>query len=306
MHLMAVFLAVGEEKNFAAAARRLGMSRPTVTRAVSSLEEKLGVKLILRTTRSVRLTDVGSRYLDDVRHVLAKIAEADDNAKGADSVVQGHLNITAPVLFGNAYVLPCISDYLKRFPAMTVSGYFLDRIVNLTDEGMDLAIRIGHLPDPSLKAIRVGQVRRVLCASPEYLDAHGIPLHPEELDQHFIIAATGISPKIEWRFGNTPQGITVSVRPKFTVTSNDAAIKAALLGVGISRLLSYQIAPHLATGRLKILLAEYEESPWPVHVLHGEKGYGSPKIKEFIDMLVEQLRVNQDLGASSFSRSFER
>ncbi|NUU03151.1 LysR family transcriptional regulator [Herbaspirillum robiniae] len=295
IHLMTVFVAVGEEQNFAAAAHRLGMSRPTVTRAISNLEEALGVKLVLRTTRSVRLTDVGSRYLDDVRAILARISDADEAATGTNRVMQGHLNVTAPVLFGNDYVLPCIAAYLDNFPAMSISGYFLDRVVNLVEEGMDVAVRIGHLPDSSLKAIRVGSVRRVLCASPAYLKSRGVPLHPEDLGQHAIVAATGVSPKIEWRFGRDERDISVRIAPRLAVTSNDAAVHAALLGVGITRLLSYQVARHLAEGSLQAVLTDYEEEPWPIHVVHGESRYGAPKVREFIDMLVSHLRKHPDL-----------
>lgn len=293
---MTVFATVGDEKNFAAAARRLGMSRATITRAIASLEKNLSVKLIQRTTRSVRLTDVGSRYLEDVKVILAKIAESEETLADANKVIQGQLNITAPVLFGTAYVMPCIAQYLDRFPGMKISGYFLDRIVNIVEEGMDVAIRIGHLPDSSLKAIHVGKVRRVLCASPKYLKARGIPQHPDDLHKHAIIAATNISPTVEWRFGGDAASVAVRIVPKLTVTSNDAAIRGALMGIGITRLLSYQIAPYLKDGQLQIVMEEYEEPPWPIQIVHSETRYGSLKVREFIQMLALQLRQNKDLN----------
>lgn len=289
IHLMAVFIAVGEEQSFAAAARRLGMSRPGITRAIASLEETVGVKLLLRTTRSVRLTEAGSRYLDDVRIIMAKIAEADEVIAGSDTLPQGHLNITASVLFGAAFVTPCIVEYLLKFPEMTVSTYFLDRVVNLVEEGMDVALRIGHVADASLKAVQVGQVRRVLCATPQYLARHGIPRHPDELSRHAIIAATGISPDIVWKFGRKPHELAIRVAPRLTVASNDAAIEAALLGVGLTRLLSYQVAGHLDAGRLQIVLADHEETPLPVQLLYREDRYGAPKMRELIDLLVRRL-----------------
>lgn len=293
IHLMSVFIAVGEEQSFAGAARRLGMSRPGITRAIASLEETVGVKLLLRTTRSVRLTEAGSRYLDDVRVIMAKIAEADGVISGTSAEPQGHLNVTASVLFGAAYVTPCLIEYLQKFAQMTVSAYFLDRVVNLVEEGMDVALRIGPVADASLKAVPVGQVRRVLCASPDYLARHGTPRHPDELGAHAMIAASGISPDILWKFGRAPDQLAITVSPRLTVASNDAAIEAALAGVGLTRLLSYQIAAHLDAGRLHIVLADHEETPLPVHVLYREDKYGAPKMRELIDLLV--LRLGSDV-----------
>lgn len=293
IHLMSVFIAVGEEQSFAGAARRLGMSLPGITRAIASLEETVGVKLLLRTTRSVRLTEAGSRYLDDVRVIMAKIAEADGVISGASAEPQGHLNVTASVLFGAAYVTPCLIEYLQKFAQMTVSAYFLDRVVNLVEEGMDVALRIGPVADASLKAVPVGQVRRVLCASPDYLARHGTPRHPDELGAHAMIAASGISPDIVWKFGRAPDQLAITVSPRLTVASNDAAIEAALAGVGLTRLLSYQIAAHLDAGRLHIVLADHEETPLPVHVLYREDKYGAPKMRELIDLLV--LRLGSDV-----------
>jgi DNA-binding transcriptional LysR family regulator len=296
LHLMNVFVAVGEEESFAAAARRLDLSPAAVTRAISGLEELLGIKLLLRTTRSVRLTEAGRRYLDDTRNILASIIEANEAAAGVNSSPRGNLSVTASVLFGKAFVMPCIVEYLKEFPEVDVSAYFLDRVVNLVDEGIDVAVRIGHLPDSSLKALRVGQARRVLCASPEYLARNGIPQHPGDLLRHTVIAASGISPRVEWKFGAVDDPTMVRMKPRLTVTGNDAAIAGAVDSLGITRLLSYQIAPQLAEGKLKIILAEYEEAPWPVHVLHRESKYGSSKVRNFIDMLVERLRANPSLN----------
>lgn len=296
IHLMNVFVSVGEEESFAAAARRMDLSPAAVTRAISGLEEQLGVKLLQRTTRNVRLTEAGRRYLDDARNILASITEANEAAAGVNSAPKGNLSVTASVLFGKSFVMPCIVRFLKTYPDVEVSAYFLDRIVNLVDEGMDVAVRIGPLRDSSLKAIRVGEVRRVLCASPEYLAKNGVPQHPADLLRHTVVAASGISPKVEWKFGAADDPTLVRMRPRLTVTSNDAAISAVVAGMGISRLLSYQIADELAYGRLKIILSEYEEAPWPIHVLHRESKYGSSKVRNFIDLLVQHLRAHQHLN----------
>lgn len=296
LHLMSVFVAVGEEQSFAAAARRMDLSPAAVTRAIAGLEEVLGVKLLLRTTRNVRLTEAGQRYLEDVRIILASIIEANQVAAGVNAEPRGNLSVTASVLFGKSFVTPCIVDYLKQFPRVEVSAYFLDRVVNLVDEGMDVAVRIGQLPDSSLKAVRVGQVRRVLCASPEYLARNGIPMHPGELLQHAVIAANGISPRVEWKFGKADNPTTVRVKPRFSVSSNDAAIASAVAGLGITRLLSYMISNELTDGSLKIVLADYEEEPWPVNIVHREGKFSSLKVRNFIDMLALRLRANPFLN----------
>ncbi|MBF8756782.1 LysR family transcriptional regulator [Pseudomonas guariconensis] len=296
IHLMKVFVAVGELESFAAAARRLAISPAAVTRAVTALEEQLGVKLLLRTTRSVRLTEAGGRYLEDTRHILASIVEANEAAAGINAAPKGDLAVTAPILFGKKFVMPCIVRYLQQYPEVDVSAYFLDRVVNLVEEGMDVAVRIGQLPDSGLKALRVGQMRRLLCASPEYLARHGMPRHPSELHRHQIIAAGALSPRTDWRFGAIDDPTLVRMKPRLTVTSNDAAIAAASAGLGIARLLSYQVADELADGRLQVILAEYEEASWPIHILHRESKYGSTKVRTFIDMMAEHLRSQAHLA----------
>ena len=294
-HLMNVFVVTGEEESFARAARRLDLSPAAVTRAIAALEEQLGVKLLQRTTRHVRLTEAGQRYLDDSRNILASIAEANQAAAGVNAAPKGNLSVTASVLFGKSFVMPAIVQFLAAYPEVDVSAYFLDRVVNLVDEGIDVAVRIGHLPDSSLKALRVGQVRRVLCAAPAYLAKHGVPQHPADLLRHTIIAANGISPRVEWKFGAVDDPTMVRMHPRLMVTSNDSAIAAAVAGLGICRLLSYQVADELASGRLAVILADYEEAPWPVHVLHRESKFGSSKVRHFIDLLAAHLRAHQHL-----------
>ncbi|XLZ69911.1 LysR family transcriptional regulator [Massilia sp. SR12] len=296
MHLMTVFVAVGEQESFAAASRSLNMSPAAITRAVAALEEKLGAQLLQRTTRNVRLTEAGQRYLDDCRSILASIEEANDAVAGGDSAPKGKLNITASVLFGKVFVTPCIVQYLKQFPEVDIAAYFLDRPVNLIEEGMDVAVRLGHLADSSMKALRVGQMRRVLCASPEYLARHGVPQHPSDLERHSIIAASHLTPRVEWKFGRGEDSVIVRLKPRLTITSNDSAIRAAAEGLGICRLLSYQMADELADGRLSIILPEFEEEPWPVHILHRESKYGSPKVRKFIDLLAQHLRTHPHLN----------
>ncbi|MGN6480114.1 LysR family transcriptional regulator [Luteibacter sp.] len=296
IHLMRVFVAVGEEESFAAASRRIDLSPAAVTRAIAALEEELGVKLLARTTRNVRLTEAGRRYLDDTRNILASITEANEAAAGVNAAPKGNLSVTSSVLFGRWFIMPCIVRYLQEHPEVEVSAFFLDRVVNLVEEGMDVAVRIGHLPDSSLKALRVGQVRRILVASPDYLAKHGVPKHPADLLHHTVIAASGISPRVDWKFGAVDDPTMVRMRPRLTVSSNDAAIAGAVAGLGVARLLSYQVGDDLAAGRLQIILAEYEEAPWPVHILHRESKYGSSKVRHFIDLLAEHLRSHPHLA----------
>jgi DNA-binding transcriptional LysR family regulator len=295
-HLMTVFVSVAEAQSFAGAARQLGMSPPAVTRAVAALEGRLGTKLLTRTTRFVRTTDAGMRYLEHARRIIADADEADDAAVGAHATPRGQLVVTAPVLFGAMYVMPGIVEYLKRYPDVSVSALFLDRVVNLLEEGIDVGVRIGELPDSTMRAIPVGFVRRVVCASPKYLKQRDTPNEPADLKRHTIIASSAVSSSNEWRFGAARGGATVSVSPRLTVNNNDAAIRAALQGVGLTRLMSYQIAAHLAAGRLRRVLAAHEPAALPIHVVHHEVRRASSKVRTFVDLLVDRLRADTALG----------
>ena len=295
-HLMAVYVAVAEEESFAGGARRLGMSPPAVTRAIASLEERLGVKLLTRTTRFVRATDAGQRYLEHARRIIADADEADEAVAGVHAAPRGQLSVTAPVLFGRMFVTPSIVDYLQRFPDMTLSAVFLDRVVNLLEEGMDVGVRIGELPDSTMKAISVGHVRRVVCAAPEYLKKNGVPRAPADLAKHTVVAASPVSPSVDWKFTNGRKTTSVKLAPRLTVTSNEAAIVAAVQGFGVTRLLSYQIAAFLESGQLKAVLIDYEPPRLPIHVLHSEGRQASAKVRTFVDMLVERLRADKALN----------
>jgi len=292
---MTVFVAVAEAEGFAAAARRLRMSPPAVTRAVATLEERLGVRLLTRTTRLVRTTDAGARYLEDARRILLEADEADEAAAGINATPRGHLAVTAPVLFGKIFVMPIITAYQGTFKETTVSALFVDRVVNLVDEGLDVGIRIGALPDSSLRAIPVGQVRRVVCASPAYLKKHGIPKTPADLALHPIIAATSVSAGSEWTFANGKGKTGVRLSPRILVNTNDGAAEAARSGFGLTRLISYQVANELAAGTLKTVLADFEEASLPVHVIHREGRYGSAKVRSFVDLAVARLKADMAL-----------
>lgn len=293
---MRVFASVAEEGGFAAASRKLDLSPAAVTRAVVALEEQLGARLLQRTTRNVRFTDAGRQYYENVRAILVSIAEANEAVTDSNATPRGTLSITAPVMFGRMFVMPCIIDYMQRYPQVKMIAHLVDRVTNLVDEGMDVAIRIGHLPDSGLRAIKVGQVRRVLCASPAYLEKFGTPQQPADLSPHSIISSSQVSPQTEWRFKSQGAPVLMRMEPRLTVSSNDAALAAALGGLGIARLLSYQIWDEVSHGSLRLILEAYEEEPWPVHIVHREDKLGSYKVRSFIDEIVENLRGNLKLN----------
>lgn len=291
---MQVFVAVAEGEGFAAAARRLQISPPAVTRVVAALEDSLGVKLLSRTTRYVRVTEAGQRYLEDCRRILSEVDAADDAAAGINAEPRGHLSITAPVMFGRLHVMPGVLEYLNRYPEMEVDALLLDRVVNLMEEGLDVGVRIGELPDSTMRALKVGSVRKILVGSPDYLDQYGTPHHPQDLINHRIITSqagtTSETASGNWRFFNAQKELRVQVRPKLKVTTNDAAIDAAASGFGLTRILSYQVAAMLAEHRLQVILPEYEPPPEPIHIVHREGRHSSAKVRAFIDLLAARLK----------------
>ena len=295
-HSIQVFVKVADCGGFAAAARDLAMSPPAVTRAVAMLESRLGTRLFVRTTRSVRLTESGERFLQDGRRILLELEEAEDAAVGSHAAPRGELRITGPVLFGRMFITPVLGDFLERYPMVTAQTLFVDRVVNLMDEGLDVAIRIGELPDSSLIAVRVGTVRRVMFASPKYLDRHGLPRRPEDLSGYRLIQSLAMGASPEWPFQENGTPFSVRLEPRLRMNTNDAVIELAARGWGISRLLSYQIAPYLADGRLKTILSAFEIPPLPIHVVHQEGRMVSARVRSFVDYMAERLRADPALN----------
>ncbi|MGR9172901.1 LysR family transcriptional regulator [Hyphomicrobiales bacterium] len=289
---MRVFVKVAEAESFAEAGRQLHMSPPAVTRIVSALEDVIGARLLTRTTRSVKLTEAGARYLADCQRLLADLSEVEAAAAGAYGKPTGTLTVTTSAMFGTMFVLPLMSEYLDLHPDVTGRGLFVDRVVNMVDEGIDVAIRIGHLPDSGLTATRVGKVRRVICGSPSYFEKHGVPMTPDDLSDHRIVASTSAWTSLEWRFGVQKKS-TIRVTPRLFCSTNEAAIAAAAGGWGLTRVLSYQIAPQLEAGELRTILSDYEEEALPIHVVHPEGRHVSAKVRSFIDFAVARLRSNR-------------
>ncbi|MFP5456629.1 MAG: LysR family transcriptional regulator [Alphaproteobacteria bacterium] len=286
---MRIFAKVAETGSFAETARVLHMSAPAVTRAVAALEELIGAQLFVRTTRSVRMTEAGARYLDDCRRILADIAEAEAAAAGSYATPSGMLTVTASVMFGHLYVLPIMTEYLERFSSVSGRTFFVDRPVNLVDEGVDVAIRIGYLADSGFTAIKVGAVRRVVCGAPDYLARHGVPTSPADLRKHRIAASTSAWASPEWRFAEDQR---VTIDANLRCNTNEAAIAAARSGHGLTRVLHYQIGSDLLSGQLQIVLAEHEEPPLPIHILYPQGRNAPAKVRAFVTLATERLRGN--------------
>jgi DNA-binding transcriptional LysR family regulator len=291
-HLINVFVAVVDTNGFSGAARKLGMSPTAMTRAVNELESHLGLRLLTRNTRTVRVTDAGERYVQDCRRILADMLEADESVSGMHASVRGRLAVTAPALFGGKYVAPVVTEYLQRYPEVSASCLFLDRLVNMVDEGVDVAIRIGELADSSMQAVRVGMVRRMICASPEYLASAGTPRSPQDLQSHTVVSASSVTPNPEWKLLRQGETITVRLHARMITSTNDSAVTAALGGFGLTRLLSYQVADHLQSGRLQAVLSDFEPAPLPIHVVHHEGRQVPKRVRAFLDMAIERLRKN--------------
>jgi DNA-binding transcriptional LysR family regulator len=280
---MQVFVTVADLNGFAPAARKLRLSPSAVTRMIAALEEHLGARLLQRTTRSVTLTDVGRRYLERVRRILADVEEADGSAQQERNRPSGRLVVSAPIGFGRLHVGPVMSAYLKRYPDVSGELRLSDHLINLVDDAVDVAVRIGHLADSSLVARQVGEMRRIVVASPDYLKRHGEPRTPDDLLAHQTIQF-GPTP---WRFVRDTGDIEVTPSPRFTSNSADAVLQYAEQGGGVTRVLAYQAADGLKRGRLKIVLAKYEQPKLPVHVVYPTSRLLSAKVRAFIDVVVE-------------------
>lgn len=288
-HEIEVFIAVADAGSFAKAGARLRLSPPAVTRAIASLEERLGAAVFTRTTRSLSITDVGTHFLESARRVLADLDGAEKAAVGQGTTPQGHLTITASVTFGRSALAPVVAEFLRRHPRVTVSALLLDRVTNLVEEGIDLAVRIGPLPDSTLVARRVGSVQRVLVASPDYLARRGMPAQPADLRLHAMIAFTGLMPNREWRFLDGKSGNSVSFMPRLEINDAVTAIRMAEDGDGITVALSYMVADQLRSGRLALVLTEMTPPPVPVHLVYPQNRMIAPKLRAFVDFAAPRL-----------------
>lgn len=290
IEMMRVFLTVADAGSQAEAARRLGHSAPVVSRAIASLEQRIGTPLLHRTTRSLKLSEAGLRYAAACRRILADIEEAEMTAAGERTAPRGTLTLTAPVVSGSRILRPIVEDFLDAFPEVRANLVLLDRPVGLVDEGIDVALRIAHLPDSSLVATRVGEVGRVVVAAPSYLARRAAPAAPADLADHACISLTRFDHDA-WVFtGAQGEPQRVAITPRLVVNGVEAALLSAREGRGVTRVLSYQVADDLREGRLVRLLADAEPAPTPVHLVAPEGRLAVPKVRAFFDFAASRLR----------------
>jgi DNA-binding transcriptional LysR family regulator len=287
---IAVFVEVADRRSFADAARRLGRSPTAVTRAIAELEARLGVRLLNRTTRAVSITEAGDRFLAGARRVLSDLDEIERAAAGEGAAPRGQLRLTAPILFGRLHVAPIVMEFLDLFPDVSAALILLDRPVDLVEEGLDVAVRIGALAESSALATRVGAVHRIAVASPDYLVRQGTPQTPADLGAHAVIAFAGISGIEQWTFRGPAGEATVAIKPRLIVTTAEAALDAARSGFGVTRVLSYQAAEDITRGSLRRLLPAHEGDELPVHLIHPGGRHPPPKLRAFLDFATPRLR----------------
>jgi DNA-binding transcriptional LysR family regulator len=287
---LAIFAEVAEQGSFAAAARRLGRSPAAVTRGIAELETRLNVRLFNRTTRAVSLTEAGQRLLGGAKRVLADLDEIERAAAGAGTAPRGELRLTAPILFGRLHLEPLVLEFLDRFADVSVALALIDRPVDLVEEGLDVALRIGALPESSAIATRVGAMPRVVVASPDYLARRGTPQVPADVAAHAVVAFSGMFGE-RWTFRDGAGGETsVAIKPRLSVNTAEAAVDAARAGFGLTRVLGYQAADDIGRGALRRLLTDCEIDALPIHLLYPGGRYPPPKLRAFLDFVTPRLR----------------
>lgn len=289
---MSMLVEVTGRGSLSAAARALQVPLATLSRKISDLETRLGARLLIRTTRKLTLTDAGTAYLASARSILEQVEEAERTAAGEFTVPKGELVLSAPIMFGRLHVLPVVAEFLAAFPAIDVRLSLADRNVNLVDDRIDMAVRIGKLPDSSMVATAIGTMRLVTCASPALLASHGTPREPAELLAFPCVTVDALLPSPTWRFRHPRSGAAVDVplRPRLSVTTTEAAAVAAKLGVGVTRLLHYQAVEAISRGELQIVLEACEPEPSPVHLVHVARGQMPLKMRRFLDFAAPRLR----------------
>jgi DNA-binding transcriptional LysR family regulator len=288
---MQAFVAIAEHGSITAAAETLSTSTPSLVRTLAALERQLGVRLLNRTTRRQQLTDEGMEYLERSRHILGQISEADAAVSARRTAPEGRLVVTAPSLFGRLHVASTAIAFLERYPQVSIELLLLDRVVNLLEEGVDVAVRIAHLPDSSLVAVPVGEIQRVVCASPALLRRTGIPREPQDLANRPVVRFTTLGLRDEWEFQQGDRRRMVAVAGPFASNQADAAIDACLQGLGFGRFLSYQVQALLDAGKLKRVLQAFETEPLPVSLVYPHARLLSARVRVFVDWTSARLRT---------------
>ncbi|MDR6872124.1 DNA-binding transcriptional LysR family regulator [Bosea sp. BE125] len=291
LEAMSMLLAVVEAGSLSAGARQLRAPLSTVSRKIAGLEQHLGTRLVIRTSRHIALTEAGRAFVAASRRILGQLEEAEREAAGEYKAARGALHVTAPIAFGERRLLPIALDFLAAQPEINLRLTLTDQQIDLVNEHIDVALRIGHLTDSALIATRVGDVRRVICASPAYLARRGVPRLPEDLAQHDGISFQGFATSPEWRYRRDSAAFTVEPHPRLAVNTTEAAIQAALADLGVIRVLSYQVADELASGRLQVLLPDFAPEPLPVSLVYPEAVPLPLKVRCFLDWTAPRLRA---------------
>ena len=287
---MATLVAAVEAGSLSEAARRLGTPLATVSRKVQALERLLGTQLVNRGSRRLTLTETGRAYIAASKQILDDVAEAERTASGEYSAPRGDLVVSAPIVFGRLHVLPVALEFLLAYPDIDLRLVLSDRVANLIEDRIDLAVRIGQLPDSNLVALRIGSVGRVVCASPAYLERRGTPAEPRDLSSHDCITFEGLASPNSWTFGSGAATHAVTIRSRLVVSTAEAAIDAAVSGVGLTCVLSYQVARAVQAGELALVLRDFEPRPSPVSLVHGGQPILPQKLRAFIDFAAPRLR----------------
>ncbi|HUP95149.1 MAG TPA: LysR family transcriptional regulator [Burkholderiales bacterium] len=290
LQAMATFVRIVEKGSLTAAAAGADASVSSVVRSLGALERHLGVRLLNRTTRRIHLTDEGAQFLERARAILSAVHDSETTLTSRQADPTGRLSVTASVMFGRHYIAPIASDFIRRHPAVTADLLFVDRVVNVIEEGIDVAVRIGPLRDSSLIAVPVGEVRRVICASPHYLRRHGVPRAPKDLAGHAAVRHSGLTPRSEWHFRIGRRDVAMPITPVLNCNEIDSALSACASGLGLGMFLSYQTAPARKSGELKYLLEEFEPAPLPVNVVYPHTKLLSTRVRAFVDECVAKLR----------------
>jgi len=287
---MSVLLSAVESGSLSKASRKLGLPLATVSRKVAELESHLNASLLIRSAKGLELTPAGRSYVTAAKAILEQLTEAERAAAGEYTTPKGDLAVTAPTMFGRLHVLPVAAQFLSAYPDVAVGLMLTDRIAHFVDDQVDVALRIGALPDSSLIAARLGSVRRVVCASPAYLAASGIPATPDDLAHHSVISLESVSSLSSWTFESNGVEIVAPFRSRLSVNTIDAAIEAGLLGAGLIRALSYQVVDFVRGDRMTIVLDAFEPSPRPVHLVYDKRNRLPLKLRAFVDFVVPRLR----------------
>jgi DNA-binding transcriptional LysR family regulator len=290
LQAMTTFVQIVEKGSLTAAADALDTSLPSVVRMLASLERHLGVRLLNRTTRRIHLTDEGAQFLERCRIILSDVREAEAALSSRQTEPQGKLMITAPVVFGRRYVTPIVNDFVRRYPNVSMDLLLVDRYTNLVEEGLDVAVRVAQLKDSSIVAIPVGQARRVICASPDYLRRHGTPRVPQDVAKHRCVRYTGLASRDEWHFRVGRRNLIIPITSVISCNQIDSALDACINGLGLGMFFSYQVVPHRKAGELKYVLEEFEFEPLPIQVIYPHSKLLSTKVRAFVDECVKQLR----------------